>query len=218
MKLTIVVAAVAVLIASSVNSTTSLNTLDLCTLVEKDCVGKYNNPANSYQVICKYDKCQPPYVYTCGDDKCTRSKKTCYEYSEMNQVFSSNLYKALTGYTFFGKDSIVERKKYLNQFITFKKNINNCTKTAQTWKASMVCLNNQKTCKKLSISLKMGLLLHNYLEVEKPSKAALKCPCPSSHSYICGLNHCAVSKRACDMLKKEKKLAYSLNFCVWPIN
>jgi len=194
----------------SFSLTFSLNTNDLCRLVEKDCAGQYFDSSSRYKIVCQHVKCAMPFQFQCDSTTCSQNITACEQYSEMDHIFNSKLYKSLSIHSFFSQSSIDSRKKFLNEFGWFKKSIKNCTKSQFVWENSSVCVNVKKQCL-TKLTQTLFLFEPNYFR--KPHFTTVKCPCSKKHSFECGSHYCAVSMKDCDFFKANKKLAVGLKNC-----
>jgi hypothetical protein len=127
-------------------------------------------------------ECQGFFNISCDSNLCAKKESTC---QDINSLFrsKSNFYR-------YEKDFI----KYAKQYKLLLKQIKECAKPAEyNWNPNDVCLNT-KYCVNTLITLR------SFYQVK-----VRECKCRGKYSYRCD-DYCALDKKACDGLKKVKKI------------
>lgn len=163
--------------------------------LEKECVGKYDS-TNNYKIVCEYDKCQHPYPYQCGSNKCAANSTDCDEYQEAGRLLNSKLFKSAIDYfTLMNQNAKKMHLRYIENFKLFQSKIKNCSKPVFDWTRDQMCLTGHNCFRKDEISNNFNFMFSN---LKKYNLIRIDCPCNGNFNYHCGLDYCAINKRACD--------------------
>ena len=124
-------------ILSLVFVTNSLKSSDFCHLNGQKCVGRFGKN-NVYKEECEYEKCSGPYSYNCSQNRCSRSRKQCDEYNEMNKIFNLNSFEALSKFSYIWQSSEQRRKKFAERFNSIMSKVNVCR--PESFNPNNICL------------------------------------------------------------------------------
>jgi hypothetical protein len=165
----------------------TLRPSDFCNLNTKNCIGRFGSK-NVYTEECEYDKCQSNYSYHCANTtKCSRSKKECDEYFEMNKIFNTDSY-IRHAFAYIWQSSEKRRKNFAKNFNATMSKVKYCRN--DTFKPSDICLN-KRNCFKLKLNV-------TFTRVE--------CLCIGNFSFKCGKNYCARNKTSCKSYQNKYKI------------
>ena len=170
------------------NSIFGLKNEDICSLVEKECQGRYN-ANHKYHVICDFKKCPISHSNRCGNEaKCTTSRKDCDEYLMLKSYkFQSKSFKS-------NQEIMLKSKMYL--FGLLESTVQNCTKSEYKWSSRDVCSLFGNNCYQKE---KIDSTKSNWFKIILQKNYNLKkveCKCTSNnHSYHCGKYYCSINKR-----------------------